>query len=55
VFIDWTPSGGTVYITGGQLAGHRQIVEYTVGDAAAHVLDVTVGDFFGMAAYRAEP
>jgi hypothetical protein len=55
VFIDWMPSGGTVYITGGQLAGHRQIVEYTLGDAAAHVLDVTVGDFFGMAAYQAEP
>jgi hypothetical protein len=55
VFIDWTPSGRTVYITGGQLAGHRQIVEYTLGDAAAHVLDVMVGDFFGMAAYQAEP
>jgi hypothetical protein len=52
VFIDWTPAGDTVFITGGQLAGHRQIVEYRVGDAAAHVLDVAVGDFYGMAAFQ---
>lgn len=52
VFIDWTPAGDSVFITGGQLARHRQIVEYRVGDAAAHVLDVAVGDFYGMAAFQ---
>ncbi len=52
VFIDWTSSGDTVFITGGQLAGHRQIVEYRIGDTAARVLDVAVGDFFGMAAFQ---
>jgi hypothetical protein len=44
--------GDTVFITGGQLAGRRQIVEYRVGDAGAHVLDVSVGDFYGMATFR---
>ncbi len=52
VFIDWAPSGDTVFITGGQLAGRRQIVEYRVGEAEAHVLDVSVGDFYGMATFR---
>jgi hypothetical protein len=51
VFIDWAPSGGTVFITGGQLGGHRQVIDYKIGDAAAHVLDVTVGDFYGVAAF----
>jgi hypothetical protein len=52
VFIDWAPSGDTVFITGGQLAGRRQIVEYRIDDAEAHVLDVSVGDFYGMATFR---
>jgi hypothetical protein len=52
VFIDWAPSGDAVFITGGQHAGRRQIVEYRVGDAEAHVLDVSVGDFYGMATFQ---
>lgn len=52
VFIDWAPSGDTVFITGGQLAGHRRVVEYRIGDATARVLHVVVGDFFGMAAFQ---
>jgi len=53
VFIDWAPSGETVFITGGQDAGSRRIVEYRIGDDAAHVIDVSVGDFYGMATFRA--
>lgn len=51
VFIDWTPSGETVFITGGQLGGHRQVIQYRIGDAAGQVLDVTVGDFYGVAVF----
>lgn len=54
VFIDWAPSGDTVFITGGQLAGHRQIVAYRIGDASAKLVDVAVGDFYGMAAFTAD-
>ncbi len=49
VFIDWAPSGRTVFITGGQKSAHRRIVEYRIGEAAAHVVHVDVGDFYGMA------
>jgi hypothetical protein len=52
VFIDWTPSGGTVFITGGQLGGRRQVIEYRIGDASARVVNVSVGDFFGVAAFQ---
>jgi hypothetical protein len=55
VFVDWAPSGDSVFITGGQLAGPRPIVEYRLGDDTAHVLDVSVGDFYGVAAFRADP
>jgi hypothetical protein len=55
VFIDWTPSGDTVFITGGQHGGDRQIVEYQLGDPVAHALDVEVGDFFGMAVFADVP
>jgi hypothetical protein len=55
VFIDWAPSGATVFITGGQHGGHRQVVEYRVGDAAARAIDVEVGDFYGMAVFPATP
>jgi hypothetical protein len=49
VFIDWTPSGGSVFITGGQDAERRRVVEYRIGDVAADVIDVQVGSFYGMA------
>jgi len=55
VFIDWAPSGDTVFITGGQNAGRRQVLEYRIGDDAAHLLDVSVGDFYGMAAFESAP
>jgi hypothetical protein len=55
VFIDWAPSGDTVFITGGQHGGHRQVVEYRIGDAAARVLDIEVGDFYGMAVFQGMP
>jgi hypothetical protein len=54
VFIDWAPSGESVFITGGQNAGPRQIVQYRIGDDTAHVLDVSVGDFYGVAAFRSD-
>jgi hypothetical protein len=52
VFIDWAPSGGTVFITGGQLGGRRQVIEYRMGDTSARVLNVAVGDFYGVAAFE---
>jgi hypothetical protein len=52
VFIDWAPSGDTVYIAGGQIAGPRQIVEYRLGETEAHVINVAVGDFYGMATFQ---
>ena len=55
VFIDWAPSGDTVFIAGGQDAGRRRLVAYRIGDATATVLDVKVGDFYGMAAFQLEP
>jgi hypothetical protein len=55
VFIDWAPSGETVFISGGQHGGSRQVVEYRLGDAAANALDVQVGDFFGMAVFHGPP
>jgi hypothetical protein len=55
VFVDWAPSGQTVFITGGQHGGDRQVIEYRIGEPAAHIIDVAVGDFFGMAAFESEP
>jgi hypothetical protein len=55
VFIDWAPSGESMFITGGQNAGPRQIVQYRIGDDTAHVLDVSVGDFYGVATFRSGP
>jgi hypothetical protein len=55
VFIDWAPSGETVFITGGQHGDSRQVVEYRLGDEVANALDVHVGDFFGMAVIHGLP
>jgi hypothetical protein len=54
VFIDWAPSGDTVFIAGGQDADQRQLVAYRIGDPAATVVDVAVGDFYDMAAFEIE-
>jgi hypothetical protein len=54
VFIDWAPSGRSVFITGGQVA-QRRVVEYRIGEAAAEVVHVEVGDFYGMAVVDVSP
>jgi hypothetical protein len=41
-----------VYIAGGQTGGPRQLVAYRMGAPTATVVDVAVGDFYGMAAYE---
>jgi hypothetical protein len=50
VFVDWSPAGTTVFITGGDRFKERTIFEYRLGTASARRLPVTVGDFYGMAA-----
>ena len=50
VFVDWSPSGTTVFITGGDRFKQRTILEYRLGTASARRLPVKVGDFYGMAA-----
>ena len=50
VFVDWSPAGTTVFITGGDRFKQRTILEYRLGTASARRLPVKVGDFFGMAA-----
>jgi hypothetical protein len=50
VFVDWSPAGTTVFITGGDRFKERTIFEYRLGTASARRLPVKVGDFFGMAA-----
>ena len=51
VFVDWSPSGESVFITGGARFGPRQLVEYRVDDGTARTIPVEVGDFYGMAAF----
>jgi hypothetical protein len=50
VFVDWSPAGTTVFITGGDRFKERTIFEYRLGTASARRLPVKVGDFYGMAA-----
>jgi hypothetical protein len=50
VFLDWSPSGETVFMSSGIRFQERTIVEYRLGAASARRLPVKVGDFFGMAA-----
>jgi WD40 repeat protein len=50
VFVDWSPAGTTVFITGGDRFKERTIFEYRLGTAGARRLPVEVGDFYGMAA-----
>jgi hypothetical protein len=50
VFVDWSPSGTTVFMTGGERFGERTILAYRLGAAGATRLPVRVGDFYGMAA-----
>jgi hypothetical protein len=50
VFLDWSPSAKTVFMSSGDRFKERKIVEYRFGAASARRLPVKVGDFFGMAA-----
>jgi len=50
VFVDWSPAGTTVFITGGYRFKERMIFAYRLGTAGVRRLPVKVGDFFGMAA-----
>jgi hypothetical protein len=49
-FVAWAPSGGAVFITGGNQFEERSIVEYTLGTGTVRRLAVEVGNFYGMAA-----
>lgn len=48
VFVDWSPSGETVFISGG--FAERTLIEYRLGTEIATRLRVEVGAFYGMAA-----
>jgi hypothetical protein len=50
VYVDWSPSGQEVFITGGDLGEARTIIDYEVEAGSAKRLRVKVGDFYGMAA-----
>jgi signal peptidase I len=49
-FVDWSASGESVFITGGQRFAHRQLVEYKPAEGTVRTLPVEVGDFYGLAA-----
>lgn len=48
VFVEWTPSGDSVFISGG--SEERQLIEYRPAEGTARAIPVEVGDFYGMAA-----
>lgn len=50
VFVDWSPSGEMVFISSGQRAPERTIIEYRLSGDVARPLPIQVGDFYGMAA-----
>jgi hypothetical protein len=50
VFVDWSPSGNTVFISSGERFAERILIEYRLGADRATRLRVEVGDFYGMAA-----
>jgi hypothetical protein len=49
-FVDWSPSGESVFLTGGARSEQRQVVEYVPKGGIVRVLPTEVGDFFDMAA-----
>jgi len=49
-FVDWSPSGDSVFITGGERFEQRRLIEYRPDEGDVRVLPVEVGDFYGMAA-----
>ena len=50
IFIEWAPSGGTVFISGGERLEKRFLIQYQLGSTAGLRLPIDVGDFYGMAA-----
>lgn len=49
-FVEWTPSGRSVFITGGERSEERQLVEYIPEAGTVRDVPAEVGDFFDMAA-----
>lgn len=50
VFVDWSPSGEAVFISGGERFEDRILIEYQLGEESGKRISVDVGDFYGMAA-----
>ena len=48
VYVDWSPSGDAVFISGGSEI--RQLVEYRPAEGEARGIPLEVGQFYGMAA-----
>jgi len=48
-FIDWSPSGESVFITGGEKSEERQLVQYVPIEGTVRTVPADVGDFFDMA------
>jgi hypothetical protein len=51
IFVDWAASGRSVFITGGHRSKQRQLIEYRPAEGTGKRLQVTVGDFYDMAAF----
>jgi hypothetical protein len=49
-FVDWSASGESVFITGGERFEPRQLIEYRPEEDSVRILPVQVGDFYDMAA-----
>jgi Tol biopolymer transport system component len=49
-FVDWSASGGSVFIAGGDGLGGRRIIEHRPAEDTARILPVEVGEFYDMAA-----
>ena len=48
-FVDWSPSGESVFITGGERFEERQLVEYLPEDRIVRTVPAEVGDFYDLA------
>jgi hypothetical protein len=48
-FLDWSPSGESVFLTGSDARERRQVVEYRPGEDEVRVLRVEGGNFYDMA------
>jgi hypothetical protein len=50
-FVDWSASGGSVFITGGGRGEQRRLIEYRPTEDAVSVVPAEVGDFYDIAAF----